>query len=261
MFITHGDTRIFATAFGPKSAPTILAMGGWIGSWEDWIETLSPLSENWRVIAYDHRGSGITITPGSTITFDTLIDDVFRVMEAYKIERCVLAAMSMGAAVAIGAALRHPEAITALVLANSIDLRDSAEDKPDDFLAALRHAYPRALEGFIQACVVEPDSEHIRQWGRHILNRASQEAAIRLYELSKTIHLQEDLPRVTQPTLLIHGDKDQIAPLESAEWLVHALPKAVLNVIHNAGHVPILTRPDEVAQAIEFFCRSNQREP
>lgn len=59
MFIQVEDAKIYATAFGSKSAPALLALSGWIGSWEDWADSLSILSETWRTLAYDYRGSRI----------------------------------------------------------------------------------------------------------------------------------------------------------------------------------------------------------
>lgn len=256
MFITLDDTRIFSAAFGPKTTPPLLALGGWIGSWEDWLEPLSILSESRRVIAFDHRGSGITIAPVETITFDRLVEDVFAVMDAYEADQCTLAAMSMGAAVALGAALWHPERITGLVLVDCMDLRGIRTDTQDTFLLGLTHDYPRALEGFIDACVSESDCDHIKHWGRHILNRASQEAAIALYQLSKTIPIRDNLREITQPALIIHGGADKLASVESAYWLADTLPNATLKVISGAGHVPILTRPEAVAREIQDFCRS-----
>ena len=253
MFITLDDTKIFATAFGAKTSPHFLALGGWIGSWEDWIEPLSLLSEDWRVMAYDHRGCGVTISPVETITFDRLVDDVFVVMDAYGVERCVLAAMSMGAAVALGAALRHPERISALVLVDSLDLRERSADAPNMFLMGLTHQYARTLDGFINACIPDSDSDHIKEWGRHILGRASQESAIALYQMSTTLTIRDELSHITQPTLLIHGDADSIAPLESAHWLAETLPDATLKIINSAGHVPILTHADDVAREIRQF--------
>jgi pimeloyl-ACP methyl ester carboxylesterase len=251
MFIPVDDAKIFATAFGPKASPPIVALGGWIGSWEDWLEPLAILSEDWRVIAYDHRGSGITSAPVETITFDRLVDDVFVVLDAFGVDRCVLAAMSMGAAVALGAALRRPERISGLVLVDSLDLRGRSAPGDDAFLMGLTHDYPRALAGFIEACVPEDHCEHIKNWGRHILNRASQDAAITLYQMARAVSMSDDLKRITQRTLLIHGDADRLASVESAQWLAETLPDATLTIIAGAGHVPILTRPDVVAREIQ----------
>jgi pimeloyl-ACP methyl ester carboxylesterase len=253
MFITDGNSKIFATSFGSKKSPALLALGGWIGSWEDWIEPLSILSEDWRVLAYDHRGCGITISAVEDITYDKLVDDVFLILDAYGVDQCILAAMSMGALIALGAALRKPERITGLVLVDSLDMRERPVDTNDRFLMGLTHDYSRALDGFINACVPEQDSEHIKRWGRHILGRATQESAIALYQLSQTIPFRDELHNLSQPTLLIHGDADVIASVESAHWLVEQIPNAELQIIKDAGHVPILTRPEEVAHHIQQF--------
>ena len=85
MFITLEDAKIFTVSFGPRAAPALLALSGWIGSWEDWADTLAPLSENWRAIAYDHRGSGATIASLESITFDNLVKDVLAVLDAFRI--------------------------------------------------------------------------------------------------------------------------------------------------------------------------------
>ena len=63
MFIPVDDARLYTLAFGPTTTPALLALSGWIGSWEDWAGPLSLLSEDRRVISYDHRGSGATVAP------------------------------------------------------------------------------------------------------------------------------------------------------------------------------------------------------
>ena len=57
MFISRPDAQLHTVAFGAASH-TLLALGGWIGSWELWTECFTLLSPYWRTIAYDHRGSG-----------------------------------------------------------------------------------------------------------------------------------------------------------------------------------------------------------
>jgi pimeloyl-ACP methyl ester carboxylesterase len=252
MFITVGDAQLYTTAFGSRAAPPLLALSGWIGSWEDWADTLALLSEQWRTISFDHRGSGVSLAPVESITFDRLVDDVFAVLDAYEVERCVLAAMSMGASVALAAALRAPERFAGLVIVNGAYYRETPVES-DPFFQVLQAAYPQAIERFIQACVPEADSEPIKHWGRQILGRATPEAAIALYRLAGTVDLRANLPRITQPTLVLHGDADLIWPLASSEDLAATLPNAQLRVIPGAGHVPIMTRPAVVAQAIRDF--------
>lgn len=252
MYFTHNQAQIFATAFGPKTAPPLLALSGWIGSWEDWLDTLAPLSERHRVISYDHRGSGVTLAPVETITYDNLVEDVFAVLDYYGVEKCTLAAMSMGAAVALGAAVRQPERFSRLVIVNGAYVW-SVPEAQDKFLFGLRNAYPQTVEQFIQWCVPEAESESIKHWGRMILNRATPEAALALYQIARTLDLRAEVPQITQPALILHGDADPILPLASSQWLAQNLPNAQLKIISGAGHVPIMTRPAQVAEAIQKF--------
>jgi len=52
---------------------------------------------------------------------------------------------------------------------------------------------------------------------------------------------------------LIHGRNDAITPLSASEEMSRLIPNAKLVVIEDAGHVPVITRPDQVVDAIEDF--------
>ncbi len=254
MFIRTADAHIFATAHGPVGAPAIIGLGGWIGSSELWAEPFAQLSARWRAIAYDHRGSGVTVAPVATITYDRMVEDVILVMDAFAVERGVLAAESAGAAIAVGAALRYPGRITGLVLVDGAIAQDSL-DPADPFVAGLRGAFHQTLHRFVEACVPEPDSDHFKRWGRQIVQRASQEAAIALYGIRAPGDVLARLGAITQPTLLVHGDADGLVPVASSRRLAATLPNSRLVVIAGCGHVPTVTRPDAVATEIEAYFR------
>ena len=213
MFITRGDARIFATAFGPKSGPAIIGIGGWIGSWELWLDPFSILSESWRTIAYDHRGSGATVAPIESITFDTLVDDLFAVLDAYEVERCIVAAESAGAITALAAALKQPQRLAGLVIVDGLYFRPNQPARQD------RHARRPAGRLCRHARLVRrrlhtgtrcrPDPA----LGPADLDRASPAAALALYDLPDSVDLRPDLARIEQKTLIIHGDADAILPL------------------------------------------------
>ena len=80
MFIENKGAQLYTVTFG--SGPhTILAHGGWIGSWELWTEPFAYLSKTWRTVAYDHRGSGVTMAPVDSITMENMVSDIFAVMD------------------------------------------------------------------------------------------------------------------------------------------------------------------------------------
>jgi len=60
-----------------------------------------------------------------------------------------------------------------------------------------------------------------------------------------------DLSRVSVPTLVIHGADDAIVPLAIGRAVAAAISNSELVVLPNAGHVPTLTRPAEVVEAID----------
>lgn len=252
MFINVGDAQIYASSFGPTTSPVIMGIGGWIGSWELWAQPFSILSQSWHTIAYDHRGAGATIAPVESITFNRLVDDVFAVLDAFNVENCVLAAESAGALTALGAALKHPKRIKGLVIVDGLYFREMPPEK-DLFLLGLRKAYSATLDRFIEACVPEPDSNHIKRWGRQILDRASQEAAIALYLSAGEADLRNELSHISQPTLILHGELDNIVAAKEARQLSEVLSNAKLSILPGAGHVPTMTFPQEIAQEIMNF--------
>ncbi len=253
MFIPHAGAQLYTVEFG-NSPRTILAHGGWAGSWELWTEPFTILSKTWRTVAYDHRGTGATIAPAASISQEALVGDLFAVLDALGIERCVLTGESAGAAVVLRAALEQPPRFTGLVLVDGL-VHQTVPDGPDPFVRGLQTDFEATIGRFADACVpeTEPDCAAIRRWGRQILSRSPAALAIRLYESMYGVDLRPEVAQITQPTLILHGETDTIVPVSDAEWLASHIPNSRLQIIPGAGHVPTMTRPREVADAVNNF--------
>lgn len=251
MFIKVDDAQLFTVSFG--SAPrAFVAIGGWAGSWELWTEPFSLLSRTWRTVAYDHRGTGATLAPPESITVDRMVADLFAILDTLEIQHCVLGAESAGVLVALQAVLQHPERFTGLVLVDGLYYHPvPAEREP--FVLGLEHQFEATIARFVDTCLTAADGEAVRRWGRQILMRSPQAAAIRLYECIYGIDLRPQLSQITQPTLVIHGESDQLVPLAAAQWLADQLPNSHLHVVKGAGHVPTVTHAAEVAGAINDY--------
>ena len=101
MFTRINGHLLSTVAFG--SGPrTLVAHGGWVGSWELWQQPFELLSDEWRCISYDHRGTGESPVSPEQITPEALVDDLFAVLDAYGVRRCVLAGESLGTLVSWG---------------------------------------------------------------------------------------------------------------------------------------------------------------
>ena len=231
---------------GPR---TFVAHGGWVGNWELWQEPFQLMQSRWRCVAYDHRGAGASTFPPESITPDGLVDDLLTVLDFYEVRSCVLAGESLGALTCLLAVLREPARFAGLVLVDGVPTAN--EDRQRPLVEGSRTDYPSTVAAFIDACVPEPDSEHVRRWGRQILLRADPEAAARILEVHYEQNVTADLSRVSMPTLVIHGQRDAIVPLAVGEAVAAAISGSELVVLPDAGHVPTLTRPQEVVDAID----------
>jgi pimeloyl-[acyl-carrier protein] methyl ester esterase len=257
MFIQIAGHEVFALSFG-AGPRTFLAQGGWIGSSEVWLPTLELLSPGWRTVAFDHRGAGETWVPVDAITYAALVDDIFRVMDALAIDRCVLGGESAGAQVVLEAVLRHPERFTGATLVDGTAGLPRPPEAGPSPITGPPSTWPGAdhtarLRWFIELCVPEPDAEPIRRWGHHILQRAHPDAAERLWGIGRSAAaaLAERFAELQVPVLLVGGSADPLAPPVAMAELARRLPRSQHVELSGAGHVPIMTRPREVAAAIE----------
>jgi pimeloyl-ACP methyl ester carboxylesterase len=116
MFLETQGTRLFVSSFGAGDR-TALALGGWIGSGEMWLPVLGRLNHGWRTVTFDQRASGTSHVPNDRdITRKAWVDDVFAVMDAQGIERCLVMSDSSGCFPAVLAASKCPERFAGLVL-------------------------------------------------------------------------------------------------------------------------------------------------
>ena len=248
MFIEVNKNLLNTVSFG-KGRRTFLTHGGWAGNWEVWQQVFELMSGSWRCVGYDHRGAGESPVAPESITPEALVDDLFAVMDALEVKRCVLGGESAGGRIALMAALRQPNRFEGLVLIGATPSITVETTKP--LVDGCRSDYPATVKAFVDACVPEPDSDHIRRWGRDILLRAEPEAAARLLESAYERRFNLALTDITVPTLVIHGSKDVIVPTDVGRDLAQGIPDAELMILEGVGHVPTMTRPQEVAAAID----------
>jgi pimeloyl-[acyl-carrier protein] methyl ester esterase len=69
--------------------------------------------------------------------------------------------------------------------------------------------------------------------------------------------LRKEISSIDKPTLIIHGDKDTLAPVQAANWMAQQLPEALLRVISGASHAPFLSHEKEFTDALLSFLRSD----
>ena len=247
--------RLFNIVCVGAGAPLLL-VGGWIGSWQLWRQPMEILSTHRRCVAYDHRGAGQTAAELQDLHAEGLVDDVFRLLDALKIDRCWLAGESQGGLIAILAAARDPSRFAGLTLISTgaVFLRTPERDT---FAEMLQKDPATVLRRFVAVCIPEPDSDHLRRWLFHILSEALPAAGAALIHQMYGVDVRDHLGRVSLPTQIIHGEADRIESPDGARELAHGIDHAELLLLPGVGHVPTITRPELVAQAMASFMDRN----
>ncbi len=250
VFLKVRDRLVNTFSFG-QGAPALIAHGGFAGSSELWLHPFEALSRTWRVVTYDHRGSGENPADAADISQEELVADLFGVMDALDLEQAVVAGESMGAGIVLRAALERPERFLGLIVVDGSAIWPPG--RSSDFVAAIRGDFHVAMKGFVERCLIEPEVDHVRRWGYDILTRSTPEAAVALIESMYGMDLTERLPSLNLPALVIHGREDAIVPLAAGRLLAERLPQSRLVVINGCGHVPTLTFPNRVFDEIAAF--------
>lgn len=251
MFLRIDGSMVHTIDLG-DGHPAVLGLAGVFGNMEIWQLPFELLHRRFRTVAFDHYGTGETYVDAGRVTFDHQVDLVSRVLQELEVDRCVLAGDSSLTSVAVAAAHRWPDRFAGLVLvAGRLD--HQPVERTTRFVTGLRSSFDRTLEGFVEFCLPEDTEGHLRRWLFDIIARTGPERSAALVESFYEVEYRSLLGSIGIPTLVIHGDMDYVNPLDEAREIAAAIPDAELLVLEQTGHVPTISRPAEVASAIEDF--------
>ena len=208
----------------------------------------------WGVLALDLPGHGRSA--GEPLgSIEAIADWVITVLDAQGVQQAALAGHSMGSLVALDAAGRYPQRVSAAVLIGT----SFPMPVNDQLLAAAANNDHLALEmlnifGHARAALIG-GNEQIGMWnpgmGMRLLERA-RPGAIHT-DLSACNDYQTGLEVAAQvqcPTTLIVGDKDLMTPPRNAKALIAALPKVRVTTLAGSGHSLFNEKPDAMLDAL-----------
>lgn len=112
--VNTGPLRLHAVIGG--TGEPLLLHAGWPQNWFAWRYLMLPLSKQFKVIAVDPRGLGLSDRPADGFDMDTLADDMFRLMDVLGHERFAMVGHDIGMIVGYGMAAARPERITRIAL-------------------------------------------------------------------------------------------------------------------------------------------------
>jgi len=166
--------------------------------------------------------------------------------------RCVLGGHSLGAAVALQAALDAPARLQGLILMGAgARLRVRAE-----FFELIRTSYGDAVEELLRWWFAPRAAPRIVDRARQALRSLAPTVVHDDFWAADRFDVMARLGEITLPTLIICGEEDRMTPVKYARYLHEQIAGSRLVIVPDAGHMVILEQPRTVNEAIAEFLRA-----
>ena len=244
----------------PSPRPVLALVHGWGMNARVFDSLAALLAADFEVRALDLPGHGGRAALAHN-TLQDWADDLARQLP----EGATLLGWSLGGQVAMRAALDHPHKVARLVLLASTPKFVAAADWE-------RGMAPADLQDFGEALLADPQATLLRFLSLQTRGMPGQKTL--LLQLRQTLlaapaarsealagglailrdtDLRDELSRLTQPTLVLHGALDTLTPPAAGAWLAETLPVAQHVELSRAAHAPHLSHGAEVAATIGRF--------
>jgi len=254
-----------------SGTPVILMHGSGPGvsAWANWRLAIPYLSERLHVFAYDQLGFGYSelVSPPDSppaqqsYGLERWTAHLLSFMQAMGIKRAHLVGNSMGAAVALAAAVTHPEVVDRLVLMGPMGVRfpiTSGLDAVWGYTPSIS-TMKRLLAIFTydHDRFVTDELAELRY--KASIRPGMQESFSSMFPQPRqrgvdALAAYEDrLHELRAPALIVHGREDQVIPLISSQKLLHVLDNAQLHVFGQCGHWTQIEHPKAFNRLVRDF--------
>lgn len=276
-FCRAGDGTRIAYATVGKGRPLVKA-ANWLNhlelDWQGpiWSKTFQALAADRMLVRYDERGNGLSDWDVDDISFEAFVTDLETVVDALGLERFPLFGMSQGCAVSIAYAVRHPERVSALVLASGyaagwrIGASPEEKERREAVMTLTRLGWgtnnPAYRHIFSQTFMPDGTPEELAWFDELQRLTTSAENAVRFQDAFGDIDVRHMLAEVRAPTLVLHARHDQRITLEQGRELAAAIPGARLATLESRSHIILGHEPawDGFMQAIAQFLDEHDRD-
>lgn len=246
---------------------TIVLAHGFGSDQTAWRYQAAELAKSHRVVLFDHVGANPTTlaaySPRRYRSLHGYSDDLLEILAELDVKNAFYVGHSMSGMIGLLSATIEPARFSRLVLlaASPRYLNDAATGyhggfEPSDIeglYAAMSSHYQAWASGFAGLAMGNPNRPELGDEFRATLSAIRPDIAVAVARVIFSFDHRADVPRMTLPTLVVQTDRDIAVPVAVGTYLAKHLPHAALKIIAADGHLPHLSAPDLVLDAIRAF--------
>ena len=265
-FVTMPDgVKLYYESTG--NGKPLLFIHGWTMSSRVWHYQVDWFAREYQVITLDLRGHGRSDNSEGECTLISLTQDVSTFIKELRLDRLTLIGWSLAVSLIVRLCHSHRLPVDSLVLVDGTPCFVSREDFPHGLpspqvkkmLKRITSNFPRALEEFHQMLLAPGEGKN----GDKVWDLLTSESYLPTWKTARDLlvaladeDLRSEIPAITLPTLLMHGDQDKICPVGASRYMYEHLGDAAIALFPGAGHAPFLTQAEDFNQRLSEFVRS-----
>jgi pimeloyl-[acyl-carrier protein] methyl ester esterase len=249
------------------SGRPLVLIHGWAMHAGVWQGFSDQLAKHCMVIEVDLRGHGASRAMGGPHTFEQYARDVTALLKHLDLRDAALLGWSMGASIILKMFAQGYQGTGALVLISgnpSLIQRDNYESglAPVIIKRLIRQVqrdYTKGLSTFLNLLCTAEEHERFSTDAAYqsAMDTAAcpdpEEVALSTLACLQDEDLRSAVGHITAPTLIVHGECDEICLSSGGRYLNNTLPNAQMLILPDTGHMPFITRRERVVEAVLNF--------
>jgi pimeloyl-ACP methyl ester carboxylesterase len=254
----NGGARLCYEDVG--SGPVMLLSHSWFCDGRQWPQVPVLVEAGYRVLNLDNRGHGRSGPHREPFTLWDMADDLVAVLDHAGVDQAILVGLSIGGFAAIRAALRYPDRVRALVLADTGAAAQGIVNRakitvlgPVLRTPGRRLVVPLVVNALFGRTARRDQPDLVTTWRDRFLAQDPQSmlAAARAFVGREDVTGR--LGEITLPTLVIVGEQDVDPGVAAAVSIAAHIPGAELVALPDTGHLSALEQPDAFGAALLHF--------
>lgn len=238
---------------------------------EAWNFQIEFFKEKMTVIAFDNRGAGKSSRPNYPYTMEMYVEDTNSLLEALQIqEKIHLCGYSLGGMIALYFTLKYPEKIKTLLLIATESYTDPLQTKQtlEFYYQFDKMSFDEKMNTVIRLIYTRDFKKKLKE-NQNLYNLLKKDMNILIYtedppRLNDYINqfkaledydIRNSIHKISQPTLIVVGDKDINTPRESSVFMHEKIPNSKLIILEKLKHGFLLEQPEKLNDIMWNFLK------